>query len=95
MKIRPLHDRVVVERQAEEELTKGGIFIPDTAKEKPTRATVIAVGPGKKDDGKLHALEVKIGDVVLIGKYAGTEVTLGEKAYVVLREDDIMGVVEG
>jgi chaperonin GroES len=94
MKIRPLHDRVVIERQ-EEELTKGGIFIPDTAKEKPARGKVVAVGQGKTtEDGTLRALAVKIGDLVLIGKYSGTEVTLDNKDYVVLREDDIMAVIE-
>lgn len=96
MKIRPLYDRVVVERKEEELTTTGGIVIPDSAKEKPMRALVVAVGNGKLlDDGKLHTLAVKIGDLVLIGKYSGTEVKLNGKEYVVLREDDIMGVVEG
>jgi chaperonin GroES len=96
MKIRPLYDRVVVERKEEELTSKGGIVIPDTAKEKPTRAKVIAVGQGKAlDDGKLRELAVKIGDLVLIGKYSGTEVKIDGKEYLVLKEDDIMGVIEG
>jgi len=96
MKIRPLYDRVVIERKDEELTTKGGIFIPDTAKEKPTRGKVVAIGQGKAlEDGKLRALAVKIGDLVLIGKYSGTEVKIDGKEYVVLREDDIMGVIEG
>ncbi len=93
MKIRPLYDRVVIERQ-EETSTGGIVVIPDSAKEKPMRGLVVAVGEGKLlDDGKLHALLVKVGDIVLIGKYAGTEVKVNNKEYVVLREDDIMGVV--
>lgn len=96
MKIRPLYDRVVIERKEEELTSKGGIVIPDNAKEKPTRGQVVAVGQGKAlDDGKLRALAVKIGDIVLIGKYSGTEVKIDGKEYVVLREDDIMGVIEG
>jgi chaperonin GroES len=96
MKIRPLYDRVVIERQEEELTTSGGIVIPDNAKEKPTRGRVVAVGAGKAlEDGKLRALAVKIDDIVLIGKYSGTEVKVNGKEYVVLREDDIMGVVEG
>lgn len=95
MKIRPLYDRVLIERKEEELTTAGGIVIPDSAKEKPTRGLVVATGEGKLlEDGKLRALAVKIGDLVLIGKYAGTEVKMNGKEYVVLREDDIMGVVE-
>lgn len=96
MKIRPLHDRVVVRRAAEETTTAGGIIIPDSAsKEKPIEGEVIAVGPGKvQDDGKLRALTVKVGDKVLFGKYAGTEVKLGKEELTVMREDDILGIVE-
>ena len=94
MKIRPLYDRVVIKRK-EEEVTIGGIVIPDTAKEKPTRGEVVAVGEGKLlKDGQLRALAVKIGDIVLIGKYSGTEIKIDGVEYVVLREDDIMGVME-
>ena len=94
-KIRPLQDRVIVKRVAEEEKTKGGIIIPDTAKEKPIEAEVIAVGPGKNVDGKLVALTVKEGDRVLFGKYAGTEVKLDGVEHLILREDDILGILEG
>lgn len=95
MKIRPLHDRVVVRRMEEERTTAGGIVIPDTAKEKPIRGEILAVGPGKTlDNGDVRALAVKVGDIVLFGKYAGTEVKVGEQELVVMREDDIMGVVE-
>ncbi len=95
MKIRPLYDRVVIKRTEEEKITEGGIVIPDTAKEKPMKGEIVAVGEGKLlDDGKLRSLSVKIGDIVLLGKYAGTEVKIDGKEFVVLREDDIMGVVE-
>jgi chaperonin GroES len=95
MKIRPLYDRVVIKRTEEEQTTPGGIVIPDTAKEKPMKGEIVAVGEGKLlDDGKLRSLSVKIGDIVLLGKYAGTEVKIDGKEFVVLREDDIMGVVE-
>ncbi len=95
MKIRPLQDRVIVERLAEEEKTKGGIIIPDTAKEKPMEGKVIAVGKGKTaDDGKLIKLDVKAGDVILFSKYAGTEVKIDGKEYLIMREDDILGIVE-
>lgn len=94
MKIRPLYDRLVVERKEDEHTTSSGIVIPDTAKERPTRGVVVAVGTGKLEDGKLRALAVKIGDVVLIGKYSGTEVKVDGKEFVVLREDDVMAVVE-
>jgi chaperonin GroES len=93
-KIRPLQDRVIVKRVAEEEKTKGGIFIPDTAKEKPIEGEVIAAGPGKREDGKLVDLDVKVGDRVLFGKYAGTEVKLDGNEHLILREDDILGVIE-
>ena len=96
MKIRPLQDRVIVERLAEEEKTKGGIIIPDTAKEKPMEGKIIAVGKGKTtEDGKLIKLDVKAGDKVLFSKYAGTEVKIDGKEYLIMREDDILGVIEG
>lgn len=95
MKIRPLHDRVVVRRMEEERTTAGGIVIPDSATEKPMRGEVIAVGVGKfLDNGDVRALSVKVGDVVLFGKYSGTEVKVDGKELVVMREDDIMGVIE-
>ena len=93
-KIRPLQDRVIVKRVAEEEKTKGGIIIPDTAKEKPIEGEIIAVGPGKLDDGKRLELSVKEGDRVLFGKYAGTEIKLDGVEHLILREDDILGVIE-
>ena len=94
MKFRPLHDRVLVKRLESEEKTAGGIIIPDTAKEKPIEGEVIAVGPGKLDDGKRIELNVKAGDRVLFGKYAGTEVKLDGVEHLILREDDILGVIE-
>ena len=95
MKIRPLQDRVIVKRVEEEEKTKGGIIIPDTAKEKPMEGKVIAVGKGKVlEDGKVHALDVKAGDRILFGKYAGTEVKIGGEEHLIMREDDILGVIE-
>ena len=95
MKIRPLQDRVIVKRLEEEiEKTKGGIIIPDTAKEKPMEGEVIAAGPGSRgDDGKLHPLDVKIGDRVLFGKWSGTEIKIDGEDLVVMKETDIMGVV--
>jgi len=94
MRIRPLQDRVVVKRVKKEEKTKGGIVIPDTAKEKPIEGEVLAVGPGKiTDDGNQRAPDVKVGDRVLFGKYSGTEVELDGDEHVVLREDDILGVI--
>jgi chaperonin GroES len=96
MKIRPLQDRVIVKRVAEEEKTKGGIIIPDTAKEKPIEGKVIAVGNGKVlEDGKVRALDVKAGDRILFTKYAGTEVKLDGEEHLIIREEDILGVVEG
>jgi chaperonin GroES len=92
--IRPLQDRVIVKRIPEEEKTKGGIIIPDTAKEKPIEGEVVAVGPGKFDDGKRIELSVKTGDRVLFGKYAGTEVKLDGEDRLILREDDILGIIE-
>ncbi|TYO96672.1 chaperonin GroES [Geothermobacter ehrlichii] len=95
MNIRPLHDRIIVERLEEETKTVGGIIIPDTAKEKPQQGKVIAVGNGKKtEDGKVLPLDVKVGDKVLFGKYAGTEVKIEGKEYLMMREDDIMGIIE-
>lgn len=95
MKFRPLHDRVVVKRVAEEEKTKGGIIIPDTAKEKPMEGEVVAVGPGARDEkGALVALDVKAGDRILFGKWSGTEIKLEGTDYVVLKESDIIGVFE-
>jgi chaperonin GroES len=95
MKIRPLHDRILAKRLAEEEKTKGGLFIPDTAKEKPLEAQVIAVGNGKVlENGKIQALEVKAGDKVLIGKYSGSEVKIDGEEHIILREDDILAVLE-
>ena len=95
MKIRPLQDRVIVKRVAEEEKSKGGIIIPDTAKEKPQEGKVVAVGKGKVDDtGKLRPLDVKAGDRILFGKYSGTEIKLEGEEHLILREDDILGVIE-
>ena len=96
MKIRPLGDRVLIKRVAEEEKTKGGIIIPDTAKEKPQQARVIAVGTGRvNDEGKTIPLDVKAGEHVLIGKYAGTEIKLDGEEYLIVREDEILGLAEG
>ena len=96
MNIRPLHDRVVIRRLEEERTSAGGIVIPDTATEKPIQGEVIAVGNGKiLDNGENRPLDVKVGDRVLFGKYSGTEVKLDGKDFLVMREDDIMGVVEG
>ena len=95
MKIRPLRDRVIVKRVEEEAKTKGGIIIPDTAKEKPTEGLVIAVGNGKTaDDGKLIKPDVKAGDRILFGKYSGTEVKIDDVEHIIMREDDILGVIE-
>jgi len=95
MKIRPLQDRVIVKRVKEEEKTKGGIIIPDTAKEKPIEGEVVAVGKGKvQEDGSVRALDVKAGDRVLFGKYSGTEVKIDGEENLILREDDILGVIE-
>jgi chaperonin GroES len=95
MKFRPLHDRVLIER-FEEEVTSGGIVIPDNAKEKPSRGKIIAAGKGKLlDNGEVRPLDVKVGETVLFGKYAGTEVKLDNEELVVMREEDIMGIIEG
>ena len=95
MKIRPLHDRMLVERREERELKKGKILIPDTAKEKPQEGKVIAVGNGKvSDDGKRIPLDVKEGDKILFGKYSGSEVKLDDKEYLMMREDDVLAILE-
>ena len=94
MQVRPLHDRVLVKRLNEEEKTKGGIIIPDTAKEKPAQGEIIAVGQGRiGDDGKVRALDVKKGDKVLFGKYAGTEIKIDGDEFLMMREEDILGVI--
>jgi len=95
VRLRPLHDRVMVKRLEEKEVKKGGIIIPDTAKEKPQEGEVIAVGPGKvTEDGKLQAMSVKVGDKILFGKWSGNEVKLGEEEYLIMREEDILGVLQ-
>ena len=94
MKIKPLADRVVIKPSPAEEKTKGGIILPDTAKEKPVVGEVVAAGPGRRaDDGKLVAMELKVGDKVLYGKYSGTEVTLDGQEYLIMRESDIFAIV--
>ncbi len=94
MNIRPLHDRVVIKRMEEETTSAGGIVIPDTATEKPARGTVLAVGNGKiTDNGEVRPLDVKVGDEVLFGKYSGTELTVDGEDIIVMREDDLMGVI--
>ena len=95
MTFRPLHDRILVRRVESEEKTKGGIIIPDTAKEKPQEGEVIAVGPGARDDsGKLVALDVKVGDRVLFGKWSGTEIKLDGEDLIIMKESDVMGIIE-
>jgi chaperonin GroES len=95
MKIRPLHDRVLVERLEEKEVKKGGIIIPDTAKEKPQEGKVIAVGNGKvTDEGKKIPLDVKAGDKILFGKYSGSEVKIDDKEYLIMREEDVLAILE-
>uniref|UniRef100_A0A7C4XDE0 Co-chaperonin GroES n=1 Tax=candidate division WOR-3 bacterium TaxID=2052148 RepID=A0A7C4XDE0_UNCW3 len=94
MKIKPLHDHILVER-IEEEVKKGGIIIPDTAKEKPQQGKVIEVGEGKKDEkGNRIPMDVKKGDIILFGKYAGTEVKIEDKEYLIIREDDVLGIIQ-
>ena len=96
MKFRPLHDRVVIRRLEGEEKTKGGIIIPDTVKEKPQEGEVIAVGPGARDEsGKLVPLDLKAGDIVLFGKWSGSEVKIGGQELLIMKKSDIMGVIEG
>jgi len=95
MKIRPLHDRILVERLEEQEVRRGGIIIPDTAKEKPQEGKVIAVGNGKvSEDGKKIPLDVKSGDRILFGKYSGSEVKIDDKDYLILREEDVLAILE-
>ena len=95
MKVRPLHDRIMVERLEEKEVKKGGIIIPDTAKEKPQEGKVIAVGNGKVgDDGKKIPLDVKAGDKILFGKYSGSEVKIDDKEYLIMREEDVLAILE-
>ena len=95
MKVRPLHDRILVERLEEKEVKRGGIIIPDTAKEKPQEGKVVAVGTGKvNDDGKKVPLDVKAGDKILFGKYSGSEVKIDDKEYLIMREDDVLAILE-
>jgi chaperonin GroES len=95
MNVRPLHDRVLIRRLEEKEVVKGGIIIPDTAKEKPQEAEVVAVGPGKFDEnGKRMPIDVKKGDRILIGKYSGSDIKIDDQEYVIVREDEILGVLE-
>jgi chaperonin GroES len=95
VKIRPLQDRVIVQRIEEEEKTKGGLIIPDTAKEKPQEGKIVAVGKGKlNDDGKITPLDVKVNDRVLFGKYAGTEINIDGEEHLIMREEDILGIIE-
>ena len=95
MKIRPLHDRILVKREEEKEVKKGGIIIPDTAKEKPQEGKVIAVGNGKvSDEGKKIPLDVKAGDKILFGKYSGSEVKIDDEEYLIMREEDVLAIIE-
>ena len=96
MKFRPLHDRILIKRIEEKETVKGGIIIPDSAKEKPQEGEVVAVGNGKKnEDGKVVPLDVKAGDRILFGKYSGTEIKMDDEEYLILKEEEVLGVVEG
>ena len=96
MNVRPLHDRVLVKRIEEKEVVKGGIIIPDTAKEKPQEGKVVAVGKGKTtEEGKVIPLDVKVGDKILFGKYSGTEVKIDGEEHLIMREEDILGIIEG
>jgi len=96
MKFKPLHDRILVKRIEEKEAVKGGIIIPDSAKEKPQEGEVVAVGNGKKtEDGKIIPLDVKAGDRILLGKYSGTEIKIDDEEYLILKEEEVLGVVEG
>ena len=93
-KLKPLHDRMIVKRLAEESKTKGGLIIPDSAKEKPQQGKVVAVGPGRREDGKIFPLDVKAGDTVLFGKFAGSEFKLDGDEHLILSEDEVLGIVE-
>jgi len=93
-RVKPLHDRIIVKRLAEEEKSKGGIIIPDNAKEKPQQGKVVAVGAGKREDGKVLPLDVKAGDTILFAKYSGTEIKLDGEEHLIMREDDVLGIVE-
>lgn len=94
MQVKPLHDRILVKRLSEEEKTKGGIIIPDSAKEKPAQGEVVSVGAGRRtEEGKVVALEVKNGDKILFGKYAGTEIKIDGEDYLIMREDDVLGIM--
>jgi chaperonin GroES len=96
MKFRPLHDRILVERVESEERTKGGIILPDSAKEKPQQGKIIAVGSGRRaEDGTITPLEVKVGDAILFGKYSGSEIKVEGIEYLIMKEDDVLGIVEG
>jgi len=96
MKFKPLRDRVFVKYSTEEEKTSGGLYIPDTAKEKPQKGTVIAVGPGRvTDDGKRQPMDVKVGDNILFDKYSGSKIKMDDEEYLIIREEDILGIVEG
>jgi len=95
MKVKPLHDRIVIKRVEEKETIKGGIIIPDTAKEKPQEGEVIAVGGGKKtEEGKVIPMDVKAGDRILFGKYSGTEIKVDDEEYLIIREDEVLGIIE-
>jgi chaperonin GroES len=95
MKVKPLHDRILIKRVEEKETVKGGIIIPDTAKEKPQEGEVIAVGGGKRtEDGKVIPLDVKAGDRILFGKYSGTEIKIDEQEFLIIREDEVLGIIE-
>ena len=96
MNFRPLHDRILIKRVEEKEAVKGGIIIPDTAKEKPQEGKVVAVGHGRKtEDGKVIALDVKAGDLILFGKYSGSEIKMEDQEYLILREEEVLGILEG
>ena len=96
MKFKPLRDRVFVKYSTEEEKTSGGLYIPDTAKEKPQKGAVIAVGPGRvTDDGKRQPMDVKVGDIILFDKYSGSKIKMDDEEYLIIREEDILGIVEG
>lgn len=94
MKIKPLHDRVIVKRVSEADMTKGGLYIPESAKETPAEGKVLAVGPGKTEDGKVVALGVKVNDLILFSKYAGTEVKVDGEELLIMREEDILGILQ-